>query len=282
MTKSFSLIVATLGRTTELADLLRSLESQSWKNFEVIIVDQNPDERVAQVLRLSNLRVTHIRQDAKGASRARNAGLQVCTGDIVAFPDDDCTYPAGLLEQVAQWFDTHASHDGLTVEMQDASGRPSHMPWHLDEAELNTFNVWTHAIMIGMFLRSRVTKRVGLFNPELGVGAGTPWGSGEETDYLLRALNTGFRIRFDPSMCVWHPDPAQSFDARAIARGRNYGAGMGRVLTLHGAPPWQKAWVLMRALIGVLLGIGRASPARVRFHWNVFLGRLHGLSSGQP
>ena len=46
----FSLIVATLGRTAELRRLLESLAVQTHQDFEVIVVDQNTDDRVSQIL----------------------------------------------------------------------------------------------------------------------------------------------------------------------------------------------------------------------------------------
>ena len=42
----FSLIIATLGREKELYDLFESLNKQTYKNFEVIVIDQNKDDRV--------------------------------------------------------------------------------------------------------------------------------------------------------------------------------------------------------------------------------------------
>ena len=46
-----SLIVATKDRVAELGRLLGSLENQVYREFEVIIVDQNPDDRLEAVLR---------------------------------------------------------------------------------------------------------------------------------------------------------------------------------------------------------------------------------------
>jgi cellulose synthase/poly-beta-1,6-N-acetylglucosamine synthase-like glycosyltransferase len=47
---TFSLIVATLGRTRELENLFKSLASQAYPNLECIIVDQNPDRRVKEIV----------------------------------------------------------------------------------------------------------------------------------------------------------------------------------------------------------------------------------------
>ena len=86
----FSLIVATLGRSTEIGDLLESLLAQGRDDFEVIIVDQNSDDRVAPVLQPyeARIRITHLRSSIRNANHARNLGLRAARGKIVTFPDD--------------------------------------------------------------------------------------------------------------------------------------------------------------------------------------------------
>ncbi len=88
----FSLIVATLGRSTEISALLESLLAQGRDDFEVIIVDQNADDRVAPVLApyAPRLPIAHLRSAIRNANHARNLGLRAARGKIVTFPDDDC------------------------------------------------------------------------------------------------------------------------------------------------------------------------------------------------
>ena len=93
---SFDLVVATVGRTDELGRLLDSLAAQDYERLRVVVVDQNDDERLAPILAGRALQLEHVRS-VRGLSRARNAGLRLIEGDVVAFPDDDCTYPHGLL-----------------------------------------------------------------------------------------------------------------------------------------------------------------------------------------
>src|SRR5215212_9261375 len=104
----FSLVLATVGRTEEVRRLLESLREQTYRNFEVIVVDQNPGDGLTYLLELyrDTLNIRHIRS-AKGISKARNVGLRYTTGDVVAFPDDDCWYAPDLLERVAAKLSAH-------------------------------------------------------------------------------------------------------------------------------------------------------------------------------
>ena len=109
---TISLITSTLGRREILGRLLTSLEQQSYRDFQIIIVDQNPDGYLDAVLagHRQTLNLHHIRSP-KGVSRGRNAGLQASTGEILAFPDDDCWYPPELLSQAIALLDAHPDHD---------------------------------------------------------------------------------------------------------------------------------------------------------------------------
>lgn len=275
----FSLVVGTLNRTDAVRRLLISLENQSLQDFEVILVDQNNDDHLVPLVASSKVPIRHIRTAKCGLSHARNLGLLVATGEYIAFPDDDCWYPDTLLADVARWFAAHPHLDGVTGQCRDGHGVLSQVPWSKHGASINSFNVWKQAISITIFLRHHVTSTVGAFDEALGVGAGTPWGSGEETDYLLRAMAANFHLVYEPSIVVFHPETPQIYDATLFSRGMTYGAGMGWVLRKHRAPAWQMLYMLIRAMAGVVLGIICLAPAKSRFHWNVLKGRLMGMLS---
>src|ERR1700760_3815566 len=98
----FSLVVTTLGRTSELSTLFRSLRDQTCRDFEVIIADQNQDDRLKAFLEGIDPGFPLKRvQSGGGASRGRNDGIDAASGSIIGFPDDDCAFPPRLLEQVA-------------------------------------------------------------------------------------------------------------------------------------------------------------------------------------
>ena len=118
-----SLIVATVERVAHVDALLDSLSRQTWRDFDVVIVDQNDDDRLAPVVarHADLLDITRIRSP-RGLSKSRNAGLAVARGAIVAFPDDDCRYRPETLARVAEFFATQPEARGLTCRAVAAAG----------------------------------------------------------------------------------------------------------------------------------------------------------------
>ncbi|MBL8659733.1 MAG: glycosyltransferase family 2 protein [Rhodospirillales bacterium] len=275
----FSLVLATVGRTHEVERLLCSLDRQEGATFELIVVDQNTDDRLVPYLesRKNRYPIQHLRRDRCGASGARNIGLRYVSGDIVAFPDDDCWYPDGLLETVNRVIAQNPCWDGVTCMSRDAKGAVSNGRFAEDEGFVNFLAAWAQAIEYTMFFRRAVVDAVGPFDDELGVGGCTPFGSGEGTDYLLRVIGTGFRIYYRPALFVHHPNPYAVYDRRTIRKARSYGAGMGRVVRRHAYPVWFKLRMLARPLAGALLSVATLKPGKAMFHLSTFLGRLRGL-----
>ena len=247
---TFDLVVATVGRTAELERFLASLDGQTHRDFRLIVVDQNPDDRIASLL---DERALHLRSPL-GLSRARNVALPHVTADAVAFPDDDCIYPPDLLDRVA----------ARLVDLDGVTGREPW--WPTGAAMLTRENLWNRSISFTIFLRRSVVERVGRFDETLGL----PNGSGEETDYLIRALDAGARIAYDPTLVVEHPQ--KSADLSAL--GARDGASLGYILRKHRYPRRTVTRMLVRPAGGVLL-----DPRRAGFHLATLRGRLRGYRS---
>lgn len=271
----FSLILCTLGRTKQLERFLASLVSQSHSLWSLIIVDQNPDERLAPIVdRFSrNGEIRWVRSE-KGLSRARNVGLKFADGDIVAFPDDDCWYGLDLLGGLGRSFEERSTVDGFSVTVRDVDGRPAGCRWDRHGGTINRSNIWRRAISTSIFLRRGVVEAVGTFDVELGLGSGTQFGSGEETDYLLRALDLGFRLEYVPALRVFHE--RRLAGAGALARGRSYGLGFGHVQRKHKYPLTIVFYYWLRSAAALALSIVKLEPAEVRFRWGNLKGRVMG------
>ncbi|SRR6266566_565759 len=272
----FSLVMATKGRDRVIGEFLCSLDTQGDHEVDLVVVDQNLDDRVSDVLRDYNgrARIVHMRS-APGLSRARNVGLRVVSGDIVAFPDDDCVYPPSLLNRVGSFFQQHAEYEGLLVRGAGRAGRDV-VRMARGPGPVTPRNVWMRAVSYGLFFRRAVVEKVGGFDESLGVGSGTEWGAAEDLDYPLRALAADFRLYFDPSIVVWHPDPLQQGFLPATERAFRYGAGFGRVWRKHRFPWWLVSYYLVRPIGGALIGIMKGDLARARYYWRSFRGRWLG------
>jgi GT2 family glycosyltransferase len=267
---SFDLVVATVGRVDELGRLLTSLERQTHRAFTVVVVDQNGDGRLRPVLAAHpDLDVARLESPA-GLSRGRNAALDRLHADVVAFPDDDCTYPDDLLERVGRAFAERHELDGLTGRAMAEDGSSS-ASWEPDGAVLTRDNLWNRAISFTIFLRRELVARVGPFDEQLGLGAGTPWHSGEEIDYLIRALAAGARIEYDPSLVVRH---AVGVDDAGV--GRRDGASVGYLLRKHRYGPRLLARMLVRPVGGVAVSLARGDRGRAEYHAATLRGRVAG------
>ncbi len=269
-----SLIMATIGNAQVVERFCCFLNKQTYKNFELIVVDQNTDERLDEILNkyASMFRIIHL-FSSPGLSKARNVGLPHSRGDIIAFPDDDCWYSSGLLKDVIDIFN-NTKVDGITGRI-DSKGMGR---FDKKEGLVNKFNVWERAISVSIFLKKNVIDSVGLFNENLGLGSGSLMQSGEETDYIIRCIEKGFKIKYFPKLIVNHTESITDFnDIRTYKRAYKYGIGCGFVLKQHNYPVLIKAKFLIRPILGAALALLLNKKGLAKYQCSSFSGRAKGL-----
>ena len=274
----FDLVVATVDRTDDLAALLASLSTQEHRAFRVLVVDQNEDDRVQSLLtRHPDLDVVHLRSP-RGLSRARNAALPHLEAEIVGFPDDDCGYSPTVLARVADRFRADPGLGGLSGRPEAADGHVVGR-WPEHATEITPDSVWHTANSHTMFLRRELVERVGAFDEALGLGSGTRFASGEETDYLVRALRSGARLAYEPSLVITHPVKALT-PAGLAALGAREGGSVGYILARNAYPAHVVARMLVRPLVGAVVSFALLDTHRGRFHAATLAGRVRGLKAG--
>lgn len=252
----FSLITVTMGdRPETLKRLTDSLARQTHRDFEHIVIDQREHPELRNCL-----------------SVARNYGLNLATGDAVAFPDDDAWYgPATLADAAAILADE--SVDGVSFRVVDESGACSAGGWmSAGRKAMTRATIWHTAVSCSFFVK-RATLGDVRFDERLGVGSGTRFGSGEETDFLLSLIARGARFRYDGAKAVYHPSFSGAY---TIRRGWLYGNGYGAVLRKH-------RYGLSRLMWGVGVQLARAVQSvvacrfrKAAFHLAMAAGRLCG------
>jgi glycosyltransferase involved in cell wall biosynthesis len=267
--REFSLIIPTLGRTAELQKMLESAVNQRPADFEIIVVDQNDDDRVSSLLsRLpTHIPVLHLHLTKKSLSVARNVGLAHASGDIIAFPDDDCWYPHNLLQQVGNWFRGNPRYDILAVGAIDEQGLPSGNRWFQSQCDIRPLNALRTTFSNSLFLRRNALPQTIRFDESLC--------SSEETDYILKLVKLGLRARFNRTLSVGHPRRDMLSGTVSYSRAHRYGEGMGQLVRQH------SLGLLWVALLGYDLLRALAVLSRGRFSSAGFcLAHAQGLFRG--
>ena len=295
-----SLVTATLGRTEPLRRLLQSLRHQDFRDFEVIVVDQNPPGTLDPLLAgFADLDLRVVRSE-KGLSRARNVGIAAARGGILGFPDDDCWYPPGLLGQAVARLrtplyprdDRHPptrAPDLVLGRTVDAHGADSIGSFLRDSQPVDRDNVWNAGNSNGLFVRRDLALLVGGFEETLGVGASSPYQSGEETDFVLRCIAAGRNAHYFADLAVFHEQrehPATPAETAAhLRRVSVYARGYGHVLRRNRYSP---LFPLERAARSCMSGLrelarGDLAQGRHRLSWagNVLHGYLTPVAPGR-
>jgi len=96
-----SIIIPTYNRVSLLKEALDSIASQTYDDFEVIVVNDFPEQKAEVSKLVAKYQKVHLisQSFSKGGNAARNAGITFATGDIIAFLDDDDTWYAEKLSK---------------------------------------------------------------------------------------------------------------------------------------------------------------------------------------
>jgi glycosyltransferase involved in cell wall biosynthesis len=156
----FSIILTTYNRPDLLQDALASVGSQTLRDFEVILVNDN-GEPVEHLLAAYDFPITYIRQGRnQGLSAARNAGLALARGRYIVYLDDDDIYLPNHLAVLAEAFERHPDsviytgveyvneklEDGQRIEL--GRGQPfKHEVFDRDRLFVQNYipvNTWAH------------------------------------------------------------------------------------------------------------------------------------------
>ena len=272
----FSLIVTTIGRTSELSTLFRSLRDQTCQDFEVILADQNTDDRLASFLEGLNPGFP-LRRVASGggASRGRNDGIAAAQGDLLGFPDDDCAFPPTLLQDVVTFFEGHQEYGYLSGRSFADDGRDSVSRHAKVASEIRRETVHAQCIEFAIFIR-RSALGPTRFDETMGPGSALGFHCDEGPDLFLQLAARGVRGYYEPALAVWHPRPVSRYDEKEIDRTFRYGCGNGYFYRKHGYPFAYFAAQMARTCCGVLLALLSLKPAKA----SLYVARLRGRWKG--
>lgn len=102
---TISIVIPAYNEEQYIGECLRSIvKTKTPSIVQILVVDNASTDRTSEVAS-SHEGVTVIHESKKGTNAARQAGLQVATGDIVAYVDADCVLPDGWFLMIERTFD---------------------------------------------------------------------------------------------------------------------------------------------------------------------------------
>lgn len=106
-----SVIIPAFNEENYIGACLQSIQKQTQKPLEVIVVNNNSTDRTSKIASQFNVRI--VNEKKKGVSAARNAGAKMATGNILVFLDADCQMPPTHLQSLVNDFKSNKPIDGL-------------------------------------------------------------------------------------------------------------------------------------------------------------------------
>ncbi|MES2425757.1 MAG: glycosyltransferase family 2 protein [Bacteroidota bacterium] len=203
-----SIIIPAYNSEQYIAETIKSAMAQTWRNKEIIIVDDGSTDNTLQIAKsFESLGVKIIHQPNKGAAAARNIGLATATGTYIQFLDADDLLSSDKIESQLNCLNGSFTHLAICKSVHFADGED-----HLAEQPVNNwFNTDTdnpvdfltklyagNEIMIGyggmIPMHSWLTPRslidnAGPWNEELSVN--------DDGEFFCRVILASEGIRFD-------------------------------------------------------------------------------------
>ena len=218
-----TVVVTTCDRLPHLAVAIEALERQSFRNFEILVVENGP-ERGARAF-CAEKKIRYVHEPRIGLSRARNAGARFARGELVAFMDDDAIPQEDWLEQLLEPFsDASIAASTGTIRYMKALGYGRAMSEEAFEPgaalrPVRTFGSdtrrWFTVAALGgigdgsnMAFRRALVANPPLFDERLG--RGNLLDGGEEHLAFVRLIAAGHRLAHAPQAIVRHPSPADA------------------------------------------------------------------------
>jgi glycosyltransferase involved in cell wall biosynthesis len=195
-----SVIIPVYNGEKTLKMCLDSVLEQTYKNYEVIVVDNNSTDRTKEII--CNLkedydRIKYIFSERRTTGSARNEGVKAAEGEVVVFTDSDCICPHNWIEKItmpirlegeiaAVGFEDDPVNNYWTRNIQKSD--ESHMRHYSHGGYITIFDTKNAAI------RAQVLKKL-MFDPDINIS--------DDLDLAVRIIMEN-RIRYIPSVRVCH------------------------------------------------------------------------------
>jgi glycosyltransferase involved in cell wall biosynthesis len=171
-----SIIVPCFNSEKTIVSTLSSINSQNYKNYEVVIVDNLSDDQTIDLVKkfnFKNLKV--IREKDKGIYDAFNKGISASTGEVIAHLNSDDFYcNSFVLGRVIENFseNTDAVYGNL-IYVKENNIKKKTRYWKSSDFKKGSFFKGWSPPHPGFFFRKYLFEKYGKYNLDLGIPADT-------------------------------------------------------------------------------------------------------------
>ena len=153
-----SVIIPTFNREKLVGDSIKSVLNQSYKNLEVIVVDDGSEDNTKQEIdKIKDNRIKYIKLKKNyGASTARNIGIKIAVGQYISFQDsDDFLYPYKLEKQMINIINKKSNLDFCKIKVIFNSSYNLFYPNERQEKSILKGNIFKELISRGNFISTQ-------------------------------------------------------------------------------------------------------------------------------
>ena len=177
---SVSVIIPVYNGEAFLAEAMQNIQQQNYQLLEIIVVDDGSSDRTAEIAANFSDQVRYVFQPNAGPAAARNKGLEMAQGDVIAFLDVDDLWTENKLNLQLEHLAQDPLRDivlGHVQVMQRTEVAP-------EQASFVKFGDPCVASNLGCAVfRKSVFEKVGFFDPALRYS--------EDVDWFMRAREQG-------------------------------------------------------------------------------------------
>jgi glycosyltransferase involved in cell wall biosynthesis len=166
-----SVIIPTYNRSEMLKQAIDSVLAQDFDDFELIVVDDGSTDNTPEILDAYKDKIVYCRQDNKGVSAARNRGIHLSSGELIAFLDSDDLWLPGKLSCQVDFFNSHA--DALICQTQETWVRNGRRVNPKNRHQKESGMIYERSLALclvspsAVMMRKRLLDRVGNFDENL-------------------------------------------------------------------------------------------------------------------
>ena len=128
-----SIIMPTYNRADTILRAVRSVQAQTFSDWELIVVDDGSQDETATLLEGLDPRLTLIRQHNQGVTAARNTALSYCRGEYLAFLDSDDEWVPYHLGLCLAFLQAHPAEPFVSTELLEDFGHQRFLTHYLTE-----------------------------------------------------------------------------------------------------------------------------------------------------